>query len=120
MRLIDADKLTDEIKTRCRLYCKHPKIYCENVCKIGTILDDIDEAQTIKVSGLRLYSLEDMQKQYQDGLEKGLTEQERRGIWLEDELGIIICSVCKRPRRDNREVHTKYCNACGARLREEV
>jgi hypothetical protein len=39
-----------------------------------------------------------------------------QGEWIEDNLGTVICSECKRPRRDNRIGHVNFCNSCGARM----
>ena len=44
--------------------------------------------------------------------------QEQTGHWTKDECGNIICSECKRFRRDCRYGHTNYCNHCGARMYE--
>lgn len=43
-----------------------------------------------------------------------------RGEWVADELETIVCSICKKPRRDNRVGHTNYCNSCGADMRGEA
>lgn len=40
-----------------------------------------------------------------------------RGEWVEDELGITVCSNCKNARRDNRIKHIAFCNSCGADMR---
>ena len=40
-----------------------------------------------------------------------------QGEWIKDNLGTVICSECKRPRRDNRVNHTNFCNSCGARMK---
>ena len=41
-----------------------------------------------------------------------------QGEWIRDDIGTLICSECKRPRRDNRIGHTNFCNSCGADMRE--
>lgn len=43
--------------------------------------------------------------------------ERKKGEWIEDNLGTVICSECKRPRRDNRVNHTKFCNSCGAKMK---
>ena len=40
-----------------------------------------------------------------------------QGEWIKDNLGTVICSECKRPRRDNRIGHVNFCNSCGARMK---
>ena len=40
-----------------------------------------------------------------------------QGEWIKDNLGTVICSECKRPRRDNRIGHINFCNSCGARMK---
>lgn len=40
------------------------------------------------------------------------------GKWIRDDIGTLICSECKRPRRDSRIGHTNFCNSCGADMRE--
>lgn len=48
---------------------------------------------------------------------KSLPSADRpQGKWIKDYYGTVICSECKCPRRDNRIGHTKFCNACGARM----
>lgn len=39
------------------------------------------------------------------------------GEWIKDNLGTVICSECKRPRRDSRINHTKFCNSCGSKMK---
>lgn len=39
-----------------------------------------------------------------------------QGEWIRDDIGTLICSECKRPRRDNRIDHTNFCNSCGAKM----
>ena len=47
-------------------------------------------------------------------------ERNNTGVWIKDELGTtVICSKCKRPRRDNRVYHLNFCNSCGADMRGE-
>ena len=41
-------------------------------------------------------------------------QEPKTGHWTKDECGNIICSECKRFRRDCRYGHTNYCNHCGA------
>lgn len=41
-----------------------------------------------------------------------------KGEWIRDDIGTLICSECKRPRRDSRIGHTNFCNSCGADMRE--
>ena len=43
---------------------------------------------------------------------------QKSGKWIEDEYGNVICSGCKRFRRDCRYGHTNYCNHCGAKMVE--
>lgn len=43
---------------------------------------------------------------------------QKSGKWINDECGNVICSECKRFRRDCRFGHTNYCNHCGARMYE--
>ena len=43
--------------------------------------------------------------------------ERKTGKWIKDEVGTVVCSVCKRPRRDNRVDHITFCNACGADMR---
>ena len=45
-------------------------------------------------------------------------QEPKTGHWTKDECGNIICSECKRFRRDCRYGHTNYCNHCGARMFE--
>lgn len=57
------------------------------------------------------------------GFESASKLYERRiprkcGRWEKDILGNIICSECKKNRRDNRINHTSFCNACGANMTE--
>lgn len=63
---------------------------------------------------------------YRDGLSDTLeivqdlpSANRPQGEWID--IGTIShsykCSVCKCPRRDNRVGHTKFCNACGARMK---
>ena len=40
------------------------------------------------------------------------------GKWIRDDVGTLICSECKRPRRDSRIGHTNFCNSCGADMRD--
>ena len=40
-----------------------------------------------------------------------------QGEWIKNYYGTVICSECKCPRRDNRVGHTRFCNACGARMK---
>ena len=40
-----------------------------------------------------------------------------QGEWIRDDIGTLICSECKRPRRDNRIGHTNFCNSCGAQMK---
>ena len=40
-----------------------------------------------------------------------------QGEWIKDNLGTVICSECKRPRRDNRIGHINFCNSCGCRMK---
>lgn len=42
----------------------------------------------------------------------------KSGKWINDECGNVICSECKRFRRDCRYGHTNYCNHCGAEMVE--
>ena len=56
---------------------------------------------------------------------KGIDSERKRisdwcrpqGEWIKDNLGTVICSECKRPRRDNRIGHVNFCNSCGARMK---
>ena len=47
------------------------------------------------------------------------TIEQKKGEWIKDELGTTVCSICKKPRRDNRVDHIYYCNSCGADMRGE-
>lgn len=49
---------------------------------------------------------------------KALEQEPKIGHWINDECGNVICSECKRFRRDCRYGHTNYCNHCGARMYE--
>ena len=41
---------------------------------------------------------------------KALPSADRpKGEWIKDNLGTVICSECKRPRRDNRVNHINFC-----------
>lgn len=40
-----------------------------------------------------------------------------QGKWIKDNLGTVICSECKRPRRDSRVNHVNFCNSCGAHMK---
>ena len=44
---------------------------------------------------------------------------QKSGKWVNDECGNVICSECKRIRRDCRYGHTNYCNHCGAKMESE-
>ena len=46
-------------------------------------------------------------------------QPERKGKWIKDAYGFVICSECKGVRRDNRIGHTNFCNSCGADMRED-
>lgn len=46
-------------------------------------------------------------------------QEPKIGHWIKDECGNIICSKCKRYRRDCRYGHTNYCNHCGTKMFEE-
>lgn len=45
-------------------------------------------------------------------------KSQKSGKWIKDECGNVICSECKKFRRDCRYGHTNYCNHCGARNSE--
>lgn len=45
--------------------------------------------------------------------------ESRKGNWIEDRYGTVICSVCGKNRRDNRVAHINFCNSCGADMRGE-
>ena len=53
-----------------------------------------------------------------DKLIEQLKQNQKSGKWIEDECGNVICSECKRFRRDCRYGHTNYCNHCGAYMGE--
>ena len=42
----------------------------------------------------------------------------RKGEWIKDGFGNVICSSCAGYRRDNRDNHIAYCNKCGAKMSE--
>ena len=42
--------------------------------------------------------------------------QPKKGKWIEDKYGTTICSECRKPRRDNRIDHIRWCNGCGAKM----
>ena len=48
-----------------------------------------------------------------------LSVTQKSGKWINDECGNVICSECKRFRRDCRFGHTNYCNHCGAKMESE-
>ena len=48
-----------------------------------------------------------------------IEQEPKTGHWIKDECGNIICSECKRFRRDCRYGHTNFCNHCGARMESE-
>lgn len=54
-----------------------------------------------------------------EGLQKLPSVTQKSGKWINDECGNVICSECKRFRRDCRYGHTNYCNHCGARMESE-
>ena len=49
-------------------------------------------------------------------LEKLPPAEPKRGKWIVDRYGIVICSECRKPRRDNRIDHIGWCNGCGAKM----
>lgn len=53
---------------------------------------------------------------YKSGYEKGKADRPQ-GEWIRDDIGTLICSECKRPRRDSRIGHTNFCNSCGAQMK---
>ena len=60
-------------------------------------------------------------EKYSDRLWKNAYERGKadrpQGEWIKDNLGTVICSECKCPRRDNRVNHINFCNSCGARMK---
>ena len=65
------------------------------------------------------YSDDSCNYQFGDSAEFcGIHEEQKSGKWIKDECGNVICSECKRFRRDCRYGHTNYCNHCGARMDE--
>ena len=42
------------------------------------------------------------------------------GEWIQNFLGIDICSECGEPMRDRRVNHINFCNCCGADMRGET
>jgi hypothetical protein len=57
------------------------------------------------------------EKGFRIGVKKGAITNRPQGEWIKDNLGTVICSECKRPRRDNRIGHVNFCNSCGARMK---
>ena len=57
----------------------------------------------------------DVELNFKLAYERG-KENRPQGKWIKDNLGTVICSECKRPRRDSRVGHTNFCNSCGARM----
>lgn len=47
------------------------------------------------------------------------TVEERKGKWIKDIYGNVVCSECKANRRDNRIGHIAFCNSCGAKMEVE-
>lgn len=47
-----------------------------------------------------------------------LKEGPKRGRWIVNRDGTVICSECRKPRRDNRIDHIGWCNGCGAKMEE--
>lgn len=79
-----------------------------------------------RVPGTSIATIQANVKVDMDELVKRVTEKIRnsfildpvkRGEWIEDDLGTVICSECKRPRRDSRINHINFCNSCGARMK---
>lgn len=42
--------------------------------------------------------------------------KERKGKWIKDIYGNVVCSECRANRRDNRIGHIAFCNSCGAKM----
>ena len=54
---------------------------------------------------------------YKDDIDDAPTiEPERKGEWVKDAYGTVVCSECKGIRRDNRISHINWCNSCGCRM----
>lgn len=47
------------------------------------------------------------------------TVEERKGKWIKDIYGNVVCSECSANRRDNRVGHIAFCNCCGAKMEAE-
>ena len=68
-------------------------------------------------------SLDDINNALEASFRNGVrsAKVQKSGKWINDECGNVICSECKRFRRDCRYGHTNYCNHCGAKMeREEI
>ena len=50
---------------------------------------------------------------------KSAQPERKKGKWIKDAYGTVICSKCKGIRRDNRVGHIEFCNSCGADMREK-
>ena len=51
-----------------------------------------------------------------DGIVLKDSQPERKGEWVKDAYGTVVCSECKGIRRDNRISHMNWCNSCGCRM----
>ena len=106
MRLIDADKLKLNFRAVSELDHFEP-------CQIKRILNEIDNAPTIKA-----FTLADIEEQYRKGLEKGLEEAERKhGEWKYHKYDKDYeCPICNT-RYDAFDLPVKtwdFCPCCGA------
>lgn len=99
-RYIDADAITERINA-----------YLNDVDKAyemgAEISDDADE----------YYKALYVAKKFLYAQPTAYVRPSVSGEWVEDELGITVCSNCKNPRRDNRIKHIAFCNSCGADMR---
>ena len=81
MRMIDADKLKESLKSNCNTLCPDKNTnWCEHCCPLNEFEDLIDIAPTVKT-----FTLLEIEENYRKGLEKGLSEWETerpQGKWI--------------------------------------
>ena len=108
-RLIDGDKLIEEIK-RTR-FANSTQVFTEEVIDFFVRL--VDNAPTEKVDSYAMG--------YQDGVRKVLSEGKKPGTWkrVEDDVSYWYeCSICgERPLHYyESECLSDYCPNCGAKM----
>lgn len=94
---------------------------CEECChaEMCKWIDELEGRGCDFLSQGRI-SLNDINNALEASFRNGVrsAKVQKSGKWINDECGNVICSECKRFRRDCRYGHTNYCNHCGARMYE--